>query len=58
MLVVSDTSAISNLALLGLLHSLQEQFERVVMPEAVANELAVLADEAAAESIRVARLNG
>lgn len=44
MLVVSDTSAISNLALLGLLNSLRAQFGKVVMPEAVACELLALAD--------------
>jgi uncharacterized protein len=42
MLVVSDTSAISNLALLGLLNSLREQFGSVVIPDAVTEELAAL----------------
>lgn len=52
MLLVSDTSAISNLALLGLLHSLREQFGKVVIPEAVACELTALADAPASEHIR------
>ena len=58
MLVVSDTSAISNLALLGLLHSLREQFGKVVMPEAVAHELASLADAPALSLIQDASLAG
>ncbi len=58
MLVVSDTSAISNLALLGLLSSLKEQFGKVVIPVAVARELAALTDAAALEMIREAVLLG
>lgn len=54
MLVVSDTSAISNLALLGLLNSLREQFGKVIMPEAVACELLALVDTHASGLIQEA----
>jgi len=42
MFVVSDTSVISNLAIIGLLGILKNQFELVTVPMAVKNELAVL----------------
>jgi uncharacterized protein len=43
MLVVSDTSPLSNLAIIGRLALLREQFVEVWMPPAVARELAALA---------------
>lgn len=52
MLIVSDTSAISNLALIGLLSSLREQFGKVVMPEAVARELTALSDASASKMVQ------
>jgi predicted nucleic acid-binding protein len=42
MLVVSDTSPLSNLATIGRLSLLQEQFSEIWMPPAVAYELAAL----------------
>ncbi len=42
MLVVSDTSPLSNLAIIGRLELLREQFAEVWMPTAVARELAAL----------------
>lgn len=42
MLVVSDTSALSNLAIIGRLELLREQFGTVRMPAAVAQELTAL----------------
>lgn len=42
MLVVSDTSPLSNLAIIGRLPLLQEQFSEIWMPPAVAHELAAL----------------
>ena len=47
MLVVSDTSALSNLAIIGRLPLLREQFTEVRMPPAVASELTALRDTAA-----------
>lgn len=52
MLIVSDTSAISNLALIGLLSSLREQFGKVVMPEAVARELTAVSDASASKMVQ------
>lgn len=40
--VVSNTSPISNLAFLGELDILQRKYDRIVIPEAVRNELARL----------------
>jgi predicted nucleic acid-binding protein len=42
MLVVSDTSPLSNLAIIGRLGLLREQFQAVRMPAAVARELSAL----------------
>lgn len=42
MLVVSDTSPLSNLAIIGRLSLLQEQFPEIGIPPAVARELAAL----------------
>ena len=47
MLVVSDTSPLSNLAIIGRLDLLREQFHLVRMPGAVARELSALPDSAA-----------
>lgn len=47
MLVVSDTSALSNLAIIGRLELLREQFGQVLMPSAVERELTALHDPAA-----------
>ncbi len=47
MLVVSDSSALSNLALIGRLDLLREQFTKILIPTAVSRELPVLPDEAA-----------
>jgi uncharacterized protein len=47
MLVVSDTSPLSNLAIIGRLELLREQFGTVHMPPAVARELDALRDSAA-----------
>jgi predicted nucleic acid-binding protein len=44
MLVVSDTSPLSNLALIGRLDLLREQFSEVLMPPAVSHELSALRD--------------
>ncbi len=47
MLVVSDTSPLSNLAILNRLDLLQEQFGSVTVPQAVQFELSRLPDRAA-----------
>lgn len=47
MLVVSDTSPLSNLAIIGRLELLREQFAEVWMPPAVARELGALGDSPA-----------
>lgn len=56
MLVVSDTSPLSNLAIIGRLALLREQFAEVWMPPAVARELTALdapsAQAALAEAVR------
>lgn len=56
MLVVSDTSPLSNLAIIGRLALLREQFAEVWMPPAIARELAALdalsAQAALAEALR------
>ena len=56
MLVVSDTSPLSNLAIIGKLALLREQFAEVWMPPAVARELTALdapsAQAALAEAVR------
>lgn len=57
MLVVSDTSPLSNLAIIGRLALLTEQFTEVWMPPAVARELTALdvpsAQAALAEAVRI-----
>jgi uncharacterized protein len=58
MLVVSDTSPLSNLAMIGLLDLLREQFKEVLMPPAVARELTALKNTAATEGLRRAIREG
>lgn len=40
MIVISDTSAITNLAAIGHLHLLPQLYNQVIIPEAVYRELA------------------
>jgi predicted nucleic acid-binding protein len=54
MAAVSDTSAISNLALIGRLELLRNQFQTVWIPEAVAAELDRLTDTDARAAIQAA----
>ena len=54
MLVVSDTSALSNLATIGRLDLLRLQFGVVLMPGAVARELDALRDPSAREALSTA----
>jgi predicted nucleic acid-binding protein len=58
MLVVSDTSALSNLAIIGRLELLREQFGTVYMPPAVEHELAALRDPAARSLLTRAAADG
>ena len=51
MLVVSDTSPLSNLAIIGRLDLLREQFNEVLMPPAVARELTALKNGSASEAL-------
>lgn len=51
MLVVSDTSALSNLAIIGRLDLLREQFGIVNLPPAVERELAALRDNIARQRL-------
>jgi predicted nucleic acid-binding protein len=51
MLVVSDTSTLSNLAIIGRLELLRQQFSEVLMPPAVAAELAALRDPPACATL-------
>jgi uncharacterized protein len=46
MIVVSDTSPLSNLAIVGRLSILKELYQKVIIPQAVAEELANARDEA------------
>ena len=45
MIVVSDTSPLSSLAIVGYISILQDIYNTVIIPEAVANELANTSDE-------------
>ncbi|MEH2361433.1 hypothetical protein [Nostoc sp.] len=45
MIVVSDTSPLSSLAIVGYISLLREIYNTVIIPEAVANELANTSDE-------------
>jgi len=58
MLVVSDTSPLSNLAIIGRLDLLQEQFTEVLMPTKVTHELSALRDLRARRSIDRAIADG
>jgi len=51
MLVVSDTSPLSNLAIIGRLELLREQFSEVKIPPAVSSELAELDDPEAQSAL-------
>jgi len=53
-MVVSNTSPVSNLAILGRLDLVREQFGRVLVPPAVGNELSALEHPGGAEHIRQA----
>lgn len=52
MLVVSNTSPIMNLAVLGLLDLLRQQFREVIVPDAVIEELRLDTDFPGTENIR------
>jgi uncharacterized protein len=58
MLVISDTSVISNLAIIGLLDVLERQHGVVVIPAAVADELARAKDPLSLERIEAAFQEG
>ena len=55
---VSNTSSISNLAIIGRLGILRKQFASVMIPEAVAKELARLSHAAGRREIDMARAEG
>jgi len=58
MLVVSNTSPISNLALIGRLNLLREQFGKISIPKAVEQELQALANPQANAAITAALAQG
>ena len=58
MLVVSNTSPIMNLAVLGLLDLLRQQFREVIVPDAVIEELRLDTDFPGTENIRRAISEG
>ena len=58
MRVVSDTSPLSNLALIGRLGLLREQFAEVLMPRAVSRELSALRDATASLTLDRAMADG
>lgn len=58
MLVVSNTSPVMNLAVLGLLDLLRQQFGEVIVPEAVIEELRLDTDFPGTENIRRAISEG
>ncbi|MCC7519452.1 MAG: DUF3368 domain-containing protein [Verrucomicrobiae bacterium] len=58
MRVVSNTSPISNLAIIGRLDLLRRRYEIVFIPSAVADELAALSHPRAAPLIQAARTEG
>jgi len=45
MIIVSDTSPLSNLAIVGYLSLLQQIYNKVIIPQAVAEELKSASDE-------------
>jgi predicted nucleic acid-binding protein len=58
MRVVSDTSPISNLAIIDRLHLLRRQFQELWIPDAVEAELRNLPDSSALAKIGLARREG
>jgi predicted nucleic acid-binding protein len=58
MLVVSDTSPLSNLAIIGRLELLREQFGEVIMPSGVTRELSALDDSEARRLLSAAQQDG
>jgi predicted nucleic acid-binding protein len=56
--IVSNTSPISNLAIIGLLDLLRAKFGQVLIPEAVAKELTRLTHRSGAASIQQALVDG
>jgi len=58
MRVVSNTSPVSNLAIIGRLPLLRAKYGRVVIPQAVADELARLSHPAGAAAVREALSGG
>jgi len=58
MLVVSDTSPLSNLALIGRLDLLRDQFSEVLMPPAVSRELSALRNPVARLALTKAVADG
>ena len=58
MRVVSNTSPVSNLAIIGRLALLRAKFGTVIIPEAVASELSRLTHAAGAGAIRQALIDG
>ena len=51
MTVVSDTSPVSNLAMIGRLSLLRSQFNHVLIPKTVDQELAQVADASASDGL-------
>ncbi|MGK7954668.1 MAG: hypothetical protein AB4063_05320 [Crocosphaera sp.] len=45
MIIISDTSVLSNLAIVGRLHLLPEIYQTIIIPQAVAEELTNAQDE-------------
>jgi predicted nucleic acid-binding protein len=58
MLVVSNTSPVLNLALFGRLDLMQQQFDKVWLPQAVTDELRIEEDLPGSAAVRAARQAG
>ena len=58
MLVVSNTSPVLNLAIIGRLDLLQQQFDKVWLPQAVTDELRIEEDLPGSVAVRAARQAG
>lgn len=58
MRAVSNTSPLSNLAIVGQLHLLERQFQKIVIPDAVNDELCFLPDKAARKGLDRAKSEG
>jgi hypothetical protein len=58
MRAVSNTSPLSNLAIIGRLELLERQFQRIVIPDAVEDELRLLPNKTARESLDRAKTAG